>query len=59
MMLVVVHYIKAKQSNVMTDISPNYLRPQVGLAVDDIKAIQEQAVLKRLALQVSNMQLIS
>ena len=25
---------------------------QVGLAVDDIKAVQEQAVLKRLAMQV-------
>ncbi len=27
---------------------------QVGLAVDDIKGVQEQAVLKRLAMQVSS-----
>ena len=27
---------------------------QVGLAVDDIKGVQEKAVLKRLAMQVDN-----
>ena len=31
------------------------MTPQVGLAVDDIKGIQEAAVLKRLALQVRSM----